>query len=101
MSTLPGKPGKFHLWPGRGHRSYSHVTSMPVLIRQANNFLGQVIRSASEGKYNTVNSTTSGKVTFQKCLNSGITYFHLKIATSYKHSPLVPTRAYMKLGRAA
>ena len=30
----------------------SHVTFMPVLIRPANNFLGQVIGNASEGKYN-------------------------------------------------
>ena len=74
---------------------------MPVLIRPANNFLAQVIRSASEGKYNTVNNITFGEVTFQKRLNSGTIYFHLKIATSHKHSPLVPTRAYMKLGRAA
>ena len=52
---------------------------MPVLFRPAtgpaNNFVGQVIGSASEEKYNTVNNTTSGEVTFQKCLNSGITLF--------------------------
>ena len=64
---------------------------MPVLIRPANNFLGQVKGSASEGKYNTVNNSTSREVIFQKCLNSEITLFHLNIATSHKHSPLGPT----------
>ena len=53
----------------------SHVTIMLVLLRQVNNFLGQVIGNASEGKYNTVNNSSSGEVTFQKCLNSGITLF--------------------------
>ena len=48
----------------------SHVTSMPVLLRPVNNFLGQVIGNASEGKYNTVNNSSSPEVTFQKCLNS-------------------------------
>ena len=52
----------------------SHVTFMPVLIRPAN-FLGQVIGNASEGKYNTVTNTTSVEVTFQNCLNLGITPF--------------------------
>ena len=50
----------------------SHVTIMPVLLRPVNNFLGQVIENASEGKYNTGNSSSSGEVTFQKFLNSGI-----------------------------
>ena len=49
----------------------------------------------------TVNNTTAGEVTFKKGLNSGITYFHLKVTTSHKHSPLVPTRAYINLGRTA
>ena len=31
----------------------------------------------------------------------GLPYFHLKIATGHKHSPMGPTRAYTKLGRAA
>ena len=56
----------------------SHGTFMPVLIRPVNNLLGQVIGSASKGKYNTVNNTTSGEVTFQKWLNSGITLFSSK-----------------------
>ena len=43
--ALPGEPGQFHLWP-------------------VNNFLGQVIGNASEGKYNTVNNSSSGEVTF-------------------------------------
>ena len=47
----------------------SHVTFMPVLLRPVNYFLGQVIENASEGKYNTVNNSSSGEVTFQKCLN--------------------------------
>ena len=50
----------------------SYMTYMPVLIRPATNLLGQVIESASEGKHNTVNNSTSGEVTFQKCLNLGI-----------------------------
>ena len=37
----------------------SHVTIMPVLLRPVNNFLGQVIGNASEGKYNTVNIRVS------------------------------------------
>ena len=44
----------------------SHVTFMPVLLRPVNNLLGQVIGNASEGKYNTVNNSSSGEVTFQK-----------------------------------
>ena len=50
-----------------------HVTIMPKLLRPVNNFLGQVIGNVLEGKYNTVNNSSSGEVTFQKCLNSGIT----------------------------
>ena len=38
----------------------SHVTFMPVLLRPVNNFLGQVKGNASEGKYNTVNNSSSG-----------------------------------------
>ena len=41
----------------------SHVTFMPALLRPVNNFLGQVIGNASEGKYNTVNNSSSGEVT--------------------------------------
>ena len=41
---------------------------MPVLLRPVNNFQGQVIRNASEGKYNTVNNSSSGEVNLQKCL---------------------------------
>ena len=76
----------------------SHMTIMPVLLRPVNYFLGQVIGNASKGKYNTVNNSSSGEVTFQKW---GLPYFHLKIATSHKHSPLGQTRGYMKLGHAA
>ena len=56
----------------------SHVTIMPVLLRPVNNFLGQVIENASKGKYNTVNNSSSGEVTFQKCQKSGITLFSSK-----------------------
>ena len=56
----------------------SHVTFMPVLLRPVNIFLGQVTGNVSEGKYNTVNNSSSGEVTFQKCLNSGITLFSSK-----------------------
>ena len=51
-------------------KALSHVTIMPVLLRPVNNFLGQVIGNASEGKYNTrtMNNSSSGEVTFQKCL---------------------------------
>ena len=48
---------------------------MPVLLRPVNNFLGQVIGNASEGKYNAVKNSSSREVTFQKWLNSGITLF--------------------------
>ena len=51
---------------------------MPVLLRPVNNFLGQVRENASEGKYNTVNNSSSGEVTFQKCLISGITLISSK-----------------------
>ena len=54
---------------------------MPVLLRPAYNFLDQVIGNASEGKYNTVNNSSSGEVTFQKCLNSGITLFSSKYSS--------------------
>ena len=56
----------------------SHMTFMPVLIRPANNFLGQVIGRASEEIYNTVNNSTSGEVSFKKCLNLGMTLFSSK-----------------------
>ena len=79
----------------------SHVTFMPVLLRPVNNFLGQVIGNASEGKYYTVNNSSSEEVTFKKCLIRGLPYFHLKIATSHKHSPLGHTIGYMKLGHTA
>ena len=57
---------------------FSHVPFMPVLLRPLNIFLGQVIGNASEGKYNTVNNSSSGEVPFQKCLSSGITLFSSK-----------------------
>ena len=50
-------------------KDLSHVTFMPVLLRPVNNFLGQVIGNASEGKYNTVNTSLYREVTLQKCLN--------------------------------
>ena len=34
--------------------------------------------NASKGKYKTVNNSSSGEVTFQKCLKSGITLFSSK-----------------------
>ena len=78
--SLSVVPARWRCLASRGNFIYGreeanvhrHVTSMPVLIRSTNNFLGQFIGSASEGKYNTVNNTTSGEVTFQKCLNSGL-----------------------------
>ena len=63
-------PGNF-IFAREEANVHRYVTSMPVVIRSTNYFLGQFIGSASEGKYNTVNNTTSGEVTFQKCLNSG------------------------------
>ena len=39
------------------------------------NFLGQVIGNASEGKYNTVNNSSSGEVTFQAAWIRGLPYF--------------------------
>ena len=75
----------------------SHVTIMPVLLRPVNNFLGQVIGNASEGIYNTVNNSSSGEVTFQKCLNSGITIFSSK--NSNKSQTFV-TGAYQRLHEA-
>ena len=75
----------------------SHVTIMPVLLRPVNNFLGQVIGDASEGKYNTVNNSSSGEVTFQKCLNSGITLFSSKNSNK---SQTFATGAYQRLHEA-
>ena len=72
----------------------SHVTIMPVLLRPVNNFLGQVIGNASEGKYNTVNNSSSGEVTFQKCLKSGITLFSSKNSNK---SQTFDTGAYKRL----
>ena len=66
----PGMPGKHHGCLGsQANFIYGrekadvrrHVTSMPVLIRPKNNFLGQFIGSVSDGKYKTVNNTTSGE----------------------------------------
>ena len=57
---------------------HSHVTFMPLLLRPVNNFLGQVIGNASEGEYNTLKNSSSGEMTFQKCLNLGITLFSSK-----------------------
>ena len=75
-NTGPGEPNFIY---GRVEaKVLSHVTFMPVLLRPVNNFLGQVIGNASEGGYNTVNNSLSGEVTFQKCLNSGITLFSSK-----------------------
>ena len=70
---------------------------MPVLLRPVNNFLGQVIGNASEGKYNTVNNSSSGKVTFQKCPNSEITLFSCKISNK---SQTFATGAYQRLDEA-
>ena len=75
----------------------SHVTIMPVLLRPVNNFLGQVMGNTSDGKYNIVNNTSSGEVTFQKCLNSGITLFSSK--NSNKSQTFV-TGAYQRLHEA-
>ena len=70
---------------------------MPVLLRPVNNFLGQVIGNASEGKYNTVNNSSSAEVTFQKCLNSGITLFSSKNSNK---SQTFATGAYQRLHKA-
>ena len=69
ITSLPGL--HHHLaWRAVLAKALSHVTIiMPVLLRPANNYLGQVIGNASEEKYNTVNNSSSGEVTFQKCLN--------------------------------
>ena len=75
----------------------SHVTIMPVLLRPVNNFLGQVIGNASEGKYNTVNNSSSGEVTFQKCLKSGITLFSSKNSNK---SQTFATGPYQRLHEA-
>ena len=75
----------------------SHVTIMPVLLRPVNNSLGQVIGNASEGKYNTVNNSSSGEVTFQKCLKSGITLFSSKDSN---RSQTFATGAYQRLHEA-
>ena len=61
-----------------GAKVLSHVTFMPVLLRPVNNVLDQVIGNASEEKYNTVNNSSSGEVTFQKFLNSRLTLFSAK-----------------------
>ena len=74
-----------------------HVTIMPVLLRLVNNFLGQVIGNASKGKYNTVNNPSSGEVTFQKCLKSGITLFSSKNSNK---SQTFATWAYQRLHEA-
>ena len=80
-------------WP----RFLVNVTIMPVLLRPVNNFLGQVIGNASKGKYNTVNNSSSGEVTFQKCLKSGITLFSFK---NDNKSQTFATGAYQRLHEA-
>ena len=89
---LPGEPGQFHLWPGIGQGDHHACVMRPV-----NNFLGQVIGNASEGKYNTVNNSSSGEVTFQKCLNSGITLFSSKNSNK---SQTFANGAYQRLHEA-
>ena len=75
----------------------SHVTFMPVLLRHVNNFLGQVRGNASEGIYNTLNNSSSGEVTFQKCLNSGIILFSSK---NSNNSQTFATGEYQRLHEA-
>ena len=75
----------------------SHVTFMAVLLRPVYNFLGQVIGNASKGKYNTVNNSSSGEFTFQKCLNSGITLFSSKNSNKFQ---TFATGAYQRLHEA-
>ena len=70
---------------------------MPVLLRPVDNFLGQVIGNASEVKYNTVNNSSSGGVTFQKCLKSGITLFS---SQNSNKSQTFATGAYQRLHEA-
>ena len=70
---------------------------MPVLLRPVNNFLGQVIGNASEGKYNTVSNSSSGEVPFQKCLNSGITFF---LSENSSKSQTFATGVYQRLHEA-
>ena len=81
LVILPGKLSQFR----EEAKVCNHVTAMPVLSttvahidRPTNNFLGQIIGSVSEGKYNTVDNTASGKVTFQKCMILGIAYWYIK-----------------------
>ena len=67
----------------------------PVLISSTSNCLGQVIGSASEEKYNTVNNTTSGGSNLSKISEFGdYLLVQLKIVANHWHSPLEPTRAY-------
>ena len=70
---------------------------MPVLLlfRPVNNVLGQIIGYASEGKYNTVNNSSSD---LSKMPEFGD---YPNIATSHKHWLPRHTRGYMKLGHAA
>ena len=96
QTLLPGEPGQFHLWPRIGQCSWSRDHHACVM-RPVNNFLGQVIRNASEGKYNTVTNSSSGEVTFQKCLNSGITLFSSKNSNK---SQTFATVAYQRLHKA-
>ena len=70
---------------------------MPVLLRPVNNFLGLVKGNASEGKYNTVNTSSSGEVTYQKCLNSGITLF---LSKNGNKSQTFATGPYQRLHAA-
>ena len=70
---------------------------MPVLLRPVNNFPGQVIGNASEEKYNTVNNSSSGEVTFQKCLNLGITLF---LSKNSNKSQTFATGPYQRLHEA-
>ena len=69
MLDLPGEPAKL-IYGREDTNLLSHMTLLPVLLRPVNNFLGQVIENTSEGKYNTVNNTTSGEVIFQTCQKS-------------------------------
>ena len=93
---LPGEPANF-IYGRVEAKVLSHVTFMPVLLRPVNNCLGLVIGNASEGKYNTVNNSSSGEVNFQKCLNSEITLFSSKNSNK---SQKFATGAYQSLHEA-
>ena len=102
-TSVPRKHHADGAWRARpktfmaGYRPRFLVTWLSCLCYWGRWIIFCVIGNASEGKYNTVNNSSSREVTFQKCLNSGITLFSSKNSSK---SQTFATGAYHSLHEA-